>query len=162
MLQGHWQHDAGLGLDPDIWADASMSWGIGIVVSDRWAAWQLIEGWKCKDHDIGWEELIALKLAILWVADQGYTDCEVTIHSDNTRVIGTFNKGWFCNSLRDVLIHQIASILVPFNMTILPTYVPSGTNRADPVSHGVLGPQSLHLSCTFKLPQELVPFLSHV
>ena len=41
-------------LDPDIWVDTSMSWGVGIVVCDRWAAWKLIEGWKCKDHDISW------------------------------------------------------------------------------------------------------------
>jgi len=53
-------------LDPDIWADASTSWGIGLVMGGQWTAWQLKDGWKAGGRDIGWAESIALKLAVLW------------------------------------------------------------------------------------------------
>src|SRR5882724_7014479 len=33
-------------LDPDMWVDASTSWGIGMVVKGQWAAWQLLDGWN--------------------------------------------------------------------------------------------------------------------
>ena len=52
-------------LDPDIWADASTSWGIGLVMGDHWAAWQLKDGWKVGGRDISWAESIALDLAVL-------------------------------------------------------------------------------------------------
>jgi len=29
--------------DPDVWVDASTSWGIGLVVNGHWAAWRLLE-----------------------------------------------------------------------------------------------------------------------
>jgi len=41
-------------VDPDIWVDASSSWGIGMVVGEHWAAWHLLPGWDCDDRDIGW------------------------------------------------------------------------------------------------------------
>jgi len=47
-------------IDPDIWVDASTTWGIGIVIGDHWAAWQLSVSWKKDDRDIGWAEAIAL------------------------------------------------------------------------------------------------------
>ena len=45
-----------LHLEPSIWVDASMSWGIGLVVKCCWATWMILEGWKAKDHDIGWAD----------------------------------------------------------------------------------------------------------
>ena len=33
-------------VDLDIWVDASTTWGIGTIVGDSWAAWQLAPGWK--------------------------------------------------------------------------------------------------------------------
>src|SRR5882724_12041923 len=80
-------------IDPDIWVDASTTWGIGIVIGDRWAAWQLSVSWKKDNRDIGWAEAIALELAVLWIIQQGYSDCEIKVRGDNTSVIGAFNKG---------------------------------------------------------------------
>jgi len=42
-----------------------MSWDIGVVIGDQWAAWRLIPGWNTAGRDIGWAETIALELAIL-------------------------------------------------------------------------------------------------
>ena len=149
-------------VDPDVWVDASSSWGIGLVVGKHWAAWYLREGWKTGDRDIGWAESVALELAVLWLVTQDFADCEVAIKGDNTGVIGAFNKGRLRNVSRNATIRRMAASLVPLNITVLPVYVASAVNRADPVSHGTLGPQEFRLGCSFKLPPELSQYLSYV
>ena len=51
-------------LDPDIWVDASSSWGISLVVGTHWATWHLMPGWKGEGCDIGWVEGVTLELAV--------------------------------------------------------------------------------------------------
>ena len=58
--------------DLDLWVDASMSWGIGLYVGDRWAAWCLVDGWNNRGWDIGWAEAMAIELAILWLTQCGW------------------------------------------------------------------------------------------
>jgi len=76
-----------------------MDWGIGVILVSQWASWKLRQGWESKGRDIGWVESIPLKLAILWFLHlhDGHTDCDITIHSDNTGMIGAFAKGCSCN-----------------------------------------------------------------
>jgi hypothetical protein len=64
-------------MDKDIWADASTSWGIGLVVGGRWAAWKLANGWQGNGHDIGWAETIMMELTVLWIAAIGIFDAYV-------------------------------------------------------------------------------------
>jgi len=149
-------------IDPDIWVDASTSWGLGIVVGERWAAWRLSADWKRGDRDIGWAEAVALELAVLWLVQDGYSDCEIKIKGDNTGVIGAFNKGRSRNISRNNSIRRIATLLVPYNITILPSYVTSATNRADPISRGILGSHNLRLACSFELPSEIFPLIQSV
>ena len=80
-------------LDLDIWVDAATSYGVGLVVDGQWAAWQLVEGWKVADSDIGWVKTIAMGLAVLWLVLAGIHDAKVTIHEDNTGVLGALDKG---------------------------------------------------------------------
>ena len=80
-------------LDLDIWVDTLMDWGIGLVVAESWAAWRLTPGWKAEGRDIGWAEAIALELAVLWVTSSDILDVHVIVCSDNTGIIGAFNKG---------------------------------------------------------------------
>jgi len=40
-------------LDPNLWVDASTSWGIGIIHGNKWSAWTLTPGWKTEGRDIG-------------------------------------------------------------------------------------------------------------
>jgi hypothetical protein len=145
-----------------MWVDASMSFGIGIIVQHKWAAWALLPGWKAGGHDIGWAKAIALKLAVLWVCSAGHVDAKIVIQGDNKSVIDSFMKGRSRNKQRSHSIRCIASCIVPCNLTIVPLYVPSATNRADPFSCGVLGPNALRLPCTFALPPELLSLLSPV
>jgi hypothetical protein len=101
-------------LDPDVWVDASTSWGIGLMVGLRWAAWQLCEGWKSHDHDIGWAEAVALELAVRWLCSAGFSDAEIVIHGDNTGVIGAFDKG--CSQM----LHAMTQFTVLPHVSFLP------------------------------------------
>jgi hypothetical protein len=147
-------------LDLDIWVDASTSFGVGLIVRDCWATWSLNPGWKSHGRDIGWAETIALELAVLYICASGYSDAEVVIHGDNKAVIDSFAKGRSRNEHRNHAIRHIATCIIPCNLTILPVYIPSATNRADPFSRGLLGPAGSCLPYSFALPPELVPVLS--
>jgi len=83
--------------DPGLWVNASTSWRIGIIFSSIWYAWALTPGWKADGRDIGWAESVSLELAVLILVDHNFQDCSVIIHSDNTGVIDTYNKGRSCN-----------------------------------------------------------------
>ena len=84
-------------IDPSLFVDASMSFGIGIVVGSRWNAWELRDSWKSINRDIGWVETIALELAVLWLVDVGFNNSNIVVHSDNTGVVSAFNNGQSCN-----------------------------------------------------------------
>src|SRR5882724_4435988 len=149
-------------IDPDIWVDASSSWGIGIIFSRAWYAWSIIPGWRAKGRDIDWAESIALELAVMILTDEDYHDCSVIVHGDNIGIIGAYDKGRSCNIPCNDSICHITSSIVPNNIMIIPIYVTSAMNRADPISCGILGPSNLHAPSPPVLPPELTHFLWNV
>src|SRR5882724_2158286 len=144
-----------LSLDPDLWVDASTSWGISIIHGDKWSAWTLVPGWKSEGRDIGWAESIALELAVLLLVNLNFRNCSIVIRGDNTGVIGTYDKGRSRNVPRNESIRRITLYIVPNNIMIVPTYVASASNRADPIFRGILGPSHLRVDLPPMLPPEL-------
>ncbi len=53
-------HPRGALIDLGISIDASMSWGIGIIVKGQWAAFCLSPDWKVRGQDICWLETLAI------------------------------------------------------------------------------------------------------
>jgi len=149
-------------IDPDLWVDASTSWGIGVVFSSVWYAWAFIPGWKANGRDIGWAESISLELAVLIIVDHDFHDCSIIIHSDNTGVIGTYDKGSSCNIPHNDSICCITLCIIPNNIMIVPTYVASTSNSVDPISHGILDPSHLCSVSPAAPPPELSGFLWNV
>jgi hypothetical protein len=52
-------------IDLDWWGDASLSFGIGVVVNGHWAVWKWAPGFVVgpgKQSDIGWAEAMAVEL----------------------------------------------------------------------------------------------------
>jgi len=142
-------------LNPDIWVDASTSWGIGIIFGNAWYAWVLSPDCKSNGRDIGWAKSIALEMAVYILIDCNFTDCSVIIHGDNTSIIGTYEKGRSHNIPCNDSICQITSCIIPNNIMIIPIYVASALNRADPISHGTLGPSHLDVPLPLHSPQSL-------
>jgi len=149
-------------LNPDLWVNASTSWGIGIIHGNKWSVWTLMPGWKAEGRDISWANSIALELAVCILVEYNLCNCSIIICSDNTGVIGAYDKGRSCNIPHNDSINHITLYIVPSNIMIIPTYVASTLNRANPIYCGILGPSHLHTDLPPVLPPELNPFLWNV
>ena len=148
--------------DPGVWVDACTSWGIGIIIGHRWAAWKLKDGWKKDGRDIGWAEMIAIELACLYLDTLHFTNMDVLVRSDNIGVIGAFLKGRSPNFQVNLAIRRTTVVCMSSNLALSPEYVKSEDNLADPASRGILGDNDDRLPTLPLLPPELHPFLSYV
>lgn len=148
--------------DVDAWIDASTSWGIGIVVGRKWAAWKLKDGWNSDGRDIGWAETIAIELFAMWLSTTDLSDCEAPVHGDNTGSIEAHKKGRSRNVHRNSSILRLSNHLMALNISLSPVYVTSEDNRADPISRGNLGLNDNRLDIKFELPIELRDYLTYV
>jgi len=142
-------------LDLGIFVDASTSWGIGIIIEGKWLALQLKPSWKIPGRDICWLEMIAVELATYILEAKGIRESTVTIHSDNQGTMGSMNKACSPNTHINLSIRQTYTVLCPNFITLDLIYIPTKSNPADPLSHGVLGLPHNRLSLSFKLPEEL-------
>ena len=149
-------------LDPNIWVDASSSWGIGLVVGSQWAVWHLTSGWSDGDCDIGWAEGVALELAVSWLLAENFHDADIIVRSDNSSVVSAFWKGRSRNTSRNDSISCISVALSQSNLSLSPIFVPSAQNRTDPVSWGCLGSESSRIAAYIEVPDALSIFLQRV
>ncbi len=142
--------------------DASIDWGIGIVIDGFWDAWHLIPSWKDQGRNIGWLEALAVELVIYTLEEHGIHDALVTVHYDNQGVIGSFDKGRSHSISMNLAIQRSYIVLTDKNIHLSIVYMASTRNPADPISHGDLGPASSRLRSSFSLLRELIPYIAHV
>ena len=88
----HQLHSLQLLDDLGIFLDASMSWGIGIIIGDKWYAFKLVPDWKVPGLDIGWLKAVALELLMYFLVQLGHCNAHLLMHSDNTGAIGAHDK----------------------------------------------------------------------
>ncbi|GLB45192.1 putative DNA breaking-rejoining enzyme [Lyophyllum shimeji] len=123
--------------DLGVWVDASTSWGIGIIIGKRWAAWKLLDGWdRSPGCDIGWAEGVAVELVVSYLVGTGCADVAVIIRSDNRGVIGAYNRGRGRNFQVNLSIQRAETVARSANVTFTLDYVESAANLADPISRG--------------------------
>jgi len=91
--------------DLGLYVDASTSWGIGIVIGDSWALFQLFPDWKAPGRDICWLETLVIELLTYFLEQMGLHNCRLLIHSDNQGTISTLDKGQIPNSHINLSIH---------------------------------------------------------
>ncbi|OBZ72642.1 hypothetical protein A0H81_07918 [Grifola frondosa] len=150
--------------DLGIWVDASTNWGIGVIVSERWAAWRWklpLAEWKACGRDIGWAEMVAVELAIRYVEELGHTNADILIRGDNEGVVGAFTRGRSRNFQVNDSIRRAGVIGMSLNLSFKLTYVNTKVNKADPVSRGEPDPSMTRLPPLTTLPPELIPFIVH-
>ena len=100
--------------------------------------------------------LAAIELLAYFLEEKGLWDTYLLIHSDNQGTIGTLGKGCSPNTYINLSVHCIHLVLVDLFITPNFTYIESGANPADPISHGESGPASRHIFPTFVLLEELI------
>jgi hypothetical protein len=60
--------------DIDLWVNALMDWGIGIMLGNQWNAWCTSTGWKGEGRDIGWLKAITIELAVITLQVTSWKD----------------------------------------------------------------------------------------
>jgi hypothetical protein len=152
-----------------VYVDASTSWGIGLVVDNRWFAWKLVGDWRqilnpdVEDRQtISWAEMVAVELAVLYLVAAGHAGQHLILRSDNTGVIGALAGGRSRNVGQNASLRRIVSLLTDSSTWVTPLYVDTHLNLADGPSRGVFGPLSHRLPNLVIIPSVLRPFLHAV
>ena len=141
--------------DLGLFVDASTSWGIGIIVSGRWAAYKLHDDWKIEGRDICWLETVAVEILLYILEAMGVANTTLLIYSDNQGTIGSLGKGRSRNYHINLSIRRAYVVLTSHLITPELVYIASENNPADPISRGELGPIDSRISVSFSMPDEL-------
>ncbi|KAG9040891.1 hypothetical protein FS837_012979 [Tulasnella sp. UAMH 9824] len=166
---GHKPSRSVVGLGPvkhdiDIWVDASSSFGIGILIDDRFLAWKYHpkwKGWGKFGYDIGWAETVGLELVIRCLVALNLSDAIFFVHSDNVGAIEAIKKGHSRNTPSNESIIRMNSLRLPLNLAIEPAYFESKSNKADPISRGDFTGYQIS-SLTIELPEVLLDIFTRV
>ena len=147
--------------DLGIYVDASTSWGIGIIIQNRWAAFKLQPNWKIEGRDICWLETIAIEFLFYILESMGIREAHLLVHSDNQGAIGALGKGRSPNYHINLSIRRTYNVLVTRFITHELKFIPSEDNLADHISRGDLGSPDLEIQDSFKMPDELKSTFNH-
>jgi hypothetical protein len=109
----------------EFWVDASSSWGIGIVFAGEWDAWRFSTGWDMDGRNIGWAEIVAIEIGLLFAIHRGFSDIHFLIKSDNQGVIHAIKGGKSRSPTQNLVLQHITSLLSQHNLWISSLYVPS-------------------------------------
>jgi hypothetical protein len=143
----------------EFWVDASTSWGIGIIFNGEWDAWKLRPGWDKDGRNIGWAEIVAIELGLLFAVHNGCSDIHFLINSDNQGVIHAIKGGRSRSSEQNLVLQRITLLLSHHKLWISSCYVPSVDNLADAPSRGIPPLDRIRAASPFQLPPILQPFL---
>lgn len=144
----------------EFWVDASSSWGIGVVFGDQWDFWKFKAGWNKDGRNIGWAEMVAIELGLLFAIHRSHTDIHFIIRSDNQGVIHAIKGGRSRSPEQNLVLQRITFLLSQYKIWISSLYVPSLDNLADAPSRGLPLSNHTRASSTFILPSSLLPFLA--
>jgi hypothetical protein len=142
-----------------VFVDASTSWGIGMILDDKWLAWQFKEGWQIEGYEIGWAEMVAVELAVHTLIAGNFRNCHIRVQSDNQGVVGALKAGRSRGTNQNMILHEIVKPIQNHDLWISTTWVPTLENPADGPSRGsFLGKDSL-CSHPPALPAHLTRFI---
>ena len=79
--------------DHNTLSDASSSFGIAIVIGDKWRPWQLQPGWNKDDRDIGWAESVGFEFLVTTLLTLDDSSLPLLVYGDNQGVINAWKKG---------------------------------------------------------------------
>jgi hypothetical protein len=127
-----------------LFCDASSSYGIGIVIDGHYDSLKFLHGWHTAQEtprDIGWAEALALELLITFLFEsRPLYNTHLLVHTDNTGVIGAWNKRSSRNEGTNTIIGRILRILLRNQCFLSLTYIESAANPADAPSRGAAAP----------------------
>lgn len=145
-----------------IYVDASTSWGIGILINKKWAAFRIASNTFSPGFSIGWAEMIAVELAVSLLCSVHPRNSHFLIHSDNQGVIGAINSNFSRGASQNASLSRLSSTLLNHDSFLSTKYIRSQDNPADPISRGILPSIASRLKTKIKLDQDLVTLLTRM
>ena len=146
-------------LENQIFVDASTSWGNGLILDDRWLAWQFKDGWQMAGYEIGWAEMVAVELAIRTLIAGKFRNCHVRIQSDNQGVVGALRAGRSRGTNQNMILREIVKLMQDNDLWVSTIWVPTLENPADGPSRGSFPGRNLLYSHPPALPNHLARFI---
>jgi hypothetical protein len=143
----------------EFWVDASSSWGIGVVFDNEWDFWMLRPGWNKNGRNIGWAEMVAIELGLLFAVHRAHSGIHFVVKSDNQGVIHAIEGGKSRSPEQNLVLQRITLLLSSNKLWISSQYVASLDNLADPPSRGLPALNRVRAQSSFSLPLSLQPFL---
>ena len=118
-------------------------------------------GWNKGGRDIGWAEIVAIELGLLFATHCGFSNIHFLVNSDNQSVIHAIEGGKSRNPEQNLVLQRITTLMACRlgEFWISSRYVPSKDNLADLPSRGIPPPLFSRSDLTFLLPASLLPFL---
>jgi hypothetical protein len=145
-----------------IYVDASTSWGIGLVIDEKWFAWRLKPGWKADGRDIGWAEMTAVELAIRALVALGHSGQHVRLWSDNAGVVGALKNGCSRNSEQNRCLQRIVTLFTEHRIWPDIEWIATHLNLADKPSRGVIEDEENRLPSMFPIPPQLAAYIEPI
>ena len=141
-----------------LFVNASTSWGIGLVLNGKWLAWEFHEGWKTDGCDIGWGEMVTVKLVIHTLLTSNIPGCYIVINSDNQGMVGALNAGRSRGTHQNAILQEIVKLIQGHNVWILTTWIPTLENIVDAPSQCIFPGRDTFHPYKPKLPFHLRSF----
>lgn len=145
-----------------IFVDASTSWGIDILINNKWAAFRITAAAFSSSRSIGWAEMVAVELAVSLLCSIHPRNSHFLIHSDNQGVIGAIDSSFSRGATQHSSLSRLSSTLLNHDSFLSTAYIRSADNPADPLSRGILPSIASRISTKVKLDPELVPLLARI
>jgi len=150
--------------DLGAFSDASSGVGLGIVIGNRWRAWNLLPGWRTLNgqRDIGWAEAVGFEFLIRTIIHLDNSTRAFKLYGDNNGIV----EGWWNKRSQNSAVNGVFKRIHSFlsasgrSESIFTAYVPTSLNPADGPSRGVY-PSSTLLLPPIIIPEELRGFITN-
>ena len=145
-------------LDVPVFVDASTSFGVGILIRNRWNARRLTTD-VLPNGFIGVLEMLAVEFAVSALTQMFPHHSHFLIHSDNQGVVASLRTFSSKGLLQNESLSRTLQALLQHESHLSAVYVPSVDNPADPISRGLLPPLNRRLHVPITVPASLVSLL---
>lgn len=145
-------------IDIQLFGDASTSWGIGLVIEEKWLAWEYRPHWQSKERHIGWSEMVVVELMLCTLVSSGFRKVCVCLRSDNGGVVGALKKGCSRGSEINLILRKVIELMQEYEIWIDCVWISTHDNPADAPSRGKFPPRKQLHSHPPSLPWHLKPY----
>lgn len=148
--------------------DASSSFGIGVLIQESWACFELVQDWPTRDlaegkRSIAWAETVAIRLGLLVLGKLRRVEGKkFYVWTDNTTLQSAVGRRKSKDEQVNEEWKEIQHLLTKLTCDIEAKRVTSKGNVADALSRGFLGSLQWYAEVKIEIPPDLEHLLKQV